>query len=103
MARSARKLTAKTKREIAIAASRSNREADTAYWLTFVPIGVDSAPPLQHLVPSPDDRWRVMLPGNPKSNPEFIERAIAQFESNHSVGSWKELAERYYADERYIP
>lgn len=90
--RNRRKVSAKVTEKIAETIARKNREADTVYWLSFIPIG-KTAPPLGKFhLPSPDDPWRIMLPGNPQSNPNFIPRAIREFEKKHNVKHWRDIA-----------
>ena len=100
MRRNSRKMPAKVKEQLAEDRRAANREKDTVYWLVFLPIhGI--------VTPSNEEaqrfvaRFAIQLLGNPKNNPEFIEKAIGQFEAERGVKSWKELAVSYRIEALY--
>lgn len=43
------------------------------------------------------------LAGDPKEHPELIDGAIRQFERDHSVSDWKQIASTYQVSELNYP
>ena len=86
-------------REIAL----QNREADTVYWINFVPIDEQALPPLTTFHPTNDDPWRIVVANNPESDSDTIQKAIAIFEHRHNICSWREISARYTFGKIYFP
>ena len=100
MVRNVRKMSAEAKKKLAENTSAANREKDTVYWLVFVPSDA-LINPTNEQAEAWNAQFRVELLGNPKKNPQFIEKAILRFETERGVKSWKELAVSYRVEELY--
>jgi hypothetical protein len=100
---SIRARSAKQKKALSMETARRNREADTVYWVTFIPIGKQGAPKMTTIHPEDSDPWRIRLSSNPRANPSVIEQAIKSFERRNGVKAWTEIASQYIGQEHYFP
>ena len=98
MTHNSRKLTAKQKNIIERDRKLAAREADTIYWLQFVP--------KEGSVVSRDDlesKWKILLPGNPSLSHEYIEKAEVSFAFGSKSENWRDVAESHSVVTKYNP
>lgn len=103
MPRHSRKLTADQANERSKVKAKIDREADTIYWIEFIPSDGKQTPRLTTRHPPDDDLWRILIGANPDRRPDLLERAIRVFEERRHVTSWKVVAGDYLIRDDYFP
>ena len=102
MVRNSSAMTRKTLKERKKRERIAYEESNTVYWLVFTPKPgiVVSRDEQSKLFGSP---WRILLPGNPDNQPDFIQDAIRIFETNFNIKSWLEIARSCETEKLYNP